>query len=87
MLTVKICCPICGVLCASQDLADHIEGGHQLQGKLVLRLHPSSPYTHIPPAAEPEPEPAAVAEEPVAEADQVLDEAVPREEPVADPRD
>ncbi|GAJ17346.1 unnamed protein product, partial [marine sediment metagenome] len=54
-------CPIagCGIQVQVQSLSKHLEKVHELDGEILLRLHPGNPYTHQPelePEAEPEPD-------------------------------
>ena len=61
-MRVKVNCPIagCGIQVQVQSLPKHLEQVHELDGEILLRLHPTSSYTHQPelePEAEPEPEP------------------------------
>ena len=62
-MIVKVNCPIagCGTQVQVQSLPKHLEKVHELDGELVLRLHPTSTYQHTPaagqePEEEPEPE-------------------------------
>ncbi|MBW8017874.1 MAG: hypothetical protein FVQ82_17020 [Planctomycetes bacterium] len=66
-MIVKVNCPIagCGTQVQVQNLPKHLEKVHELDGELLLRLHPTSPYTHQPelePEAEPETEPETESE-------------------------
>ncbi|GAI67374.1 unnamed protein product [marine sediment metagenome] len=61
-MKVRVNCPIagCGIQVQVQSLPKHLEQVHELDGEILLRLHPASSYTHQPelePEAEPEPEP------------------------------
>ncbi|MFC2001848.1 hypothetical protein ACFLUZ_05015 [Chloroflexota bacterium] len=61
-MRVKVNCPIagCGTQVQVQSLPKHLEQVHELDGEILLRLHPGNPYTHQPelePETEPEPEP------------------------------
>ncbi len=62
-MIVKVNCPIagCGIQVQVQSLPKHLEKVHELDGELVLRLHPTSTCQHTPaddqePEQEPEPE-------------------------------
>ena len=56
-MKVNVNCPIagCGILVQVQSLPKHLEKVHELDGELVLRLHPTSTYQHTP-ADDQEPE-------------------------------
>ena len=59
-MIARVNCPIagCGIPIQVQNLPKHLEKIHQLDGELMLRLHPSSPYNYLAgPAPEPENEP------------------------------
>ncbi|MBA7636695.1 hypothetical protein ES703_44316 [subsurface metagenome] len=59
-MKVRVNCPIagCGTQVQVQSLPKHIEQVHELDGEILLRLHPGNPYTHQPePEKEPETEP------------------------------
>lgn len=61
-MRVKVNCPIagCGTQVQVQSLPKHLEQVHELDGEILLRLHPGNPYTHqseLEPETEPEPEP------------------------------
>jgi len=45
-MIVKVNCPFagCGNQVQVQNLPKHLEKVHELDGELVLRLHPTSPY-------------------------------------------
>jgi len=78
MLKVRLNCPICGIPvrlnpleknAPLEPLEGHLGRVHELTGMVLLRLHPSNPYTHEPEVElvpepileikpEPEPEPA-----------------------------
>ena len=49
-MIVKVNCPIagCGIQVQVQSLSKHLEKVHELDGELVLRLHPTSTYEHTP---------------------------------------
>ena len=64
-MRVRVNCPIpgCGILIQAKSLEKHLANVHQLDGKVQLRLHPTSSYTHTPGVVdieeeELEPEPA-----------------------------
>lgn len=86
-MIVKVNCPIagCGIQVQVQNLPKHIEKVHELDGELLLRLHPTSPYTHQP---EPEAGPLETADlsaeeiEAMAESLKKDDEPEPETEPV-----
>ncbi len=68
-MIVKVNCPIagCGIQVQVQSLSKHLEKVHELDldGEMVIRLHPTSPYTvtyKAEPEPEPEPEPEKEAE-------------------------
>ncbi|MBA7518584.1 hypothetical protein ES705_10655 [subsurface metagenome] len=70
-MKVRVNCPIagCGTQVDVKYLPRHLENVHELDGEILLRLHPVNPYTHQPelepelaPEAEPEPEPEKEAE-------------------------
>ena len=48
-MKVRVNCPIsgCGIQVQVQNLPRHLEGVHELDGELVLKLHPTSPYQVI----------------------------------------
>ncbi len=75
-MIVKVVCPIagCGAQVQVQSLPKHLEKVHELDGELVLRLHPTSAYQHTP-ADDQEPEEEA---EPEKEPEQ---EQEPEKEP------
>ena len=61
-MIVKVNCPIagCGTLVQVLNLPRHLEKVHELDGELLLRLHPTSSYTlfmDVAPEPEPEKEP------------------------------
>ncbi|MBA7475733.1 hypothetical protein ES707_11106 [subsurface metagenome] len=59
-MKVRVNCPIagCGIQVNVKHLEKHLEKVHELDGELVLKLHPSTAYQHTPAAdQEPEPEP------------------------------
>ncbi|MBA7512114.1 hypothetical protein ES705_04133 [subsurface metagenome] len=59
-MKVRVNCPIagCGTKVQVQGLPRHFEQVHELDGEILLRLHPSNPYTHQPePELETKPEP------------------------------
>ena len=65
-MIVKVNCPIagCGIQVQVQNLPKHIEKVHELDGEVMLRLHPTSSYTlTLQPELEPEPEPEPEPEE------------------------
>jgi len=47
-MIVKVHCPIpgCGTRIQVQTLPKHLERVHELDGELVLRLHPTAPYSY-----------------------------------------
>ncbi|GAI81420.1 unnamed protein product [marine sediment metagenome] len=49
-MKVAVNCPIagCGILVQVQNLPRHIEKVHELDGEVVLKLHPTSAYQHTP---------------------------------------
>ena len=60
-MIVKVNCPIagCGTQVQVQNLPKHLEKVHELDGELLLRLHPTSPFSwmahlSLKPVAEPE---------------------------------
>ncbi|GAI67264.1 unnamed protein product [marine sediment metagenome] len=62
-MKVRVNCPIagCGIQVDVRNLAKHLEKLHELDGEVVLKLHPTSTYQHTPaadqePAEEAEPE-------------------------------
>ncbi|MBA7507430.1 hypothetical protein ES706_06149 [subsurface metagenome] len=73
-MKVRVNCPIagCGTEVQVQNLPKHLEKVHELDGEVLLRLHPTAAYEHTPadyqepaeeaepkkePEQEPEPEP------------------------------
>ncbi|GAI68319.1 unnamed protein product [marine sediment metagenome] len=62
-MKVRVNCPIagCGIQVDVRNLARHLEKEHELDGEVVLKLHPGTAYQHTPaddqePAEEAEPE-------------------------------
>lgn len=61
MIQTKVNCPIagCGTLVDVNHLPQHLENVHEVDGEMVLRLHPTATYQHTPADdQEPEEEPA-----------------------------
>ncbi|MBA7523171.1 hypothetical protein ES705_15294 [subsurface metagenome] len=89
-MKVRVNCPIagCGTRVQVQNLTKHLEGVHDLEGEIQLRLHPTSPYTQQPElAAEPEPEPEKEPEtEPEPEKEPET-EPEPEKEPETEPEE
>lgn len=83
-MIVKVNCPIpgCGTQVQVQSLPKHLEKVHELDGELVLRLHPTSTYQHTP-ADDQEPEEEA---EPEKEPEQEP-EKEPETEPETEPEE
>ena len=89
LVIVKVNCPItgCGSEVQVQNLPKHLEKVHELDGEILLRLHPVSPYDHQPqlePEAELEPEKEPENEpekEPEKEPEREPEEAEPEKEP------
>ncbi|GAI67426.1 unnamed protein product [marine sediment metagenome] len=83
-MIVKVNCPIagCGTQVQVQSLPKHLEKVHELDGELVLRLHPTATYQHTP-ADDQEPEEEAEPEkEPEPE-----QEPEPEKEPETEPEE
>ncbi len=56
-MKVRVNCPVagCGIQVDVRNLAKHLEKLHELDGEMVLKLHPGTAYQHTP-ADDQEPE-------------------------------